>query len=271
MIPQIEGDSSGLQSKPGPVLVAGGAHGIGACTSRHLAARGRLVIIADVDVSAAADLAAKIEDQGGHAIAIGCDIRSEADIAAAFDAGEIIAGQATESVVVSSGVVVEVEFLDHTSDAWRRVIDINLTGTFLVIREAARRMRDAENRGAIVAISSIAGRGGRPTQSAYAASKAGVISIVRSAALAVAPFGIRVNAVCPGVIDTDMTRRIHADRGALLNRTADESLRAMVESIPLARVGTQQEVANTIAFLLSSEASYITGQSLNVSGGIALD
>jgi NAD(P)-dependent dehydrogenase (short-subunit alcohol dehydrogenase family) len=125
--------------------------------------------------------------------------------------------------------------------------------------------------GAFVAVSSVAGRGGRATAADYAASKAGVISVVRSAALALAPHGIRVNAVCPGVVDTPMTDAIHEQASRELGITREESIARMVAGIPLGRIETVDDVASAVEYLLSDGAGYVTGQALNVCGGLELD
>jgi NAD(P)-dependent dehydrogenase (short-subunit alcohol dehydrogenase family) len=125
--------------------------------------------------------------------------------------------------------------------------------------------------GRIVNISSISGRGGRPDQAPYAAAKAGVISLTRSAALALAPHGINVNAVCPGVVDTPLTQKIHADRALAAGITPAESLARMLSRIPLGRIETPDDVAAAVSFLCSPDAGYITGQALNVDGGMEMD
>jgi NAD(P)-dependent dehydrogenase (short-subunit alcohol dehydrogenase family) len=125
--------------------------------------------------------------------------------------------------------------------------------------------------GRLVGISSISGRSGRPNTVDYAASKAGVISVVRSVALALAKYNITVNAVCPGVVDTDMTRVLHLDRAHLAGISLEESLNSMLSKIPLGRIQTPADVAAVVAFLLSDDASYITGQSINADGGMEMD
>jgi NAD(P)-dependent dehydrogenase (short-subunit alcohol dehydrogenase family) len=125
--------------------------------------------------------------------------------------------------------------------------------------------------GSIVALSSIAARSPRPTAVDYSASKIGVISVCRSAALALAPHGITVNAVCPGVVDTPMTQVLHEQRSKINGFPPTESLRQMLETIPVGRIETVDDVAAAVLFLLSPEGSYITGQSLNVCGGLEFD
>jgi NAD(P)-dependent dehydrogenase (short-subunit alcohol dehydrogenase family) len=133
---------------------------------------------------------------------------------------------------------------------------------------AARQMQGG---GRIVNISSIAGRSGRADQAPYAAAKSGVISLTRSAALSFASQGITVNAVCPGVVDTPITRRIHEIRASELGITPEESLARMIARIPLARIETPEDVAGVVSFFCSPEAAYVTGQSLNVCGGMEMD
>ena len=129
----------------------------------------------------------------------------------------------------------------------------------------------AKTAGRIVSIASVAGRGGRADQAPYAAAKAGIISLTRSAALAFAPYGINVNAVCPGVVDTPLTRKIHEDRAQALAISPEESLARMVARIPLGRIEAPEDVAAGVSFLCSPDAGYITGQALNVCGGMEMD
>jgi NAD(P)-dependent dehydrogenase (short-subunit alcohol dehydrogenase family) len=137
--------------------------------------------------------------------------------------------------------------------------------------QSAGRVMLRQGEGRIVNISSSSGRSGRPDQTAYAAAKAGVISLTRSAALALAPHGITVNAVCPGVVDTPLTQRIHTERALQQGITYKESLGRMLAKIPLGRVETPEDVAGVVAFLCSPDAAYMTGQALNVCGGLEMD
>jgi NAD(P)-dependent dehydrogenase (short-subunit alcohol dehydrogenase family) len=252
------------------VLVTGGAGGIGAAVAQNLALDGAHVAVADRDAARAEAIASDIVWSGGLASAHGIDVADAesvrdavADITARF-------GTITHAVA-AAGIIATHPFLDLTADEWDRTLAVNLRGTFLTLQAVARLLVDGSRGGSLVAISSVAGRGGRPTESDYAASKAGVISLVRSAALALAANGITVNAVCPGIVDTEMTRAIHAERARLAGVTPEESLARLAATIPLGRMETAEDVAHAVAFLLSSEGSYITGQAINVCGGLEFD
>ncbi|UCG59135.1 MAG: SDR family oxidoreductase, partial [Phycisphaerales bacterium] len=170
-----------------------------------------------------------------------------------------------------------------TEQEWDRVVDTNLKGTTFCVQAVGRRMieqipspiRDAgradRSYGKIVNFSSISGRHGRAEQVAYAASKAGIISVTQSAALAFAPYNINVNAVCPGVVPTAMWEQIDRDRGRISGRAAGESIKSFIERIPLKRAGTVEDVAGVVAFLCSADSDYMTGQTLNVDGGFEMD
>lgn len=251
-------------------LVTGGAGGIGAAVARSLAAEGARVAVADSDLAGAERVSREIAKANGSACAQRVDVTSEGSITETLDAVESRFGRITHAVA-SAGIIGIRPFLDLKAEEWDGTLRVNLTGTFLVFQGVARRLVKAAQPGSLVAISSVAGRGGRPLAADYAASKAGVISLVRSTALALAPHAITVNAVCPGIVDTAMTRGIHAQRSKIDGLTAEESLARLAARIPLGRIETPDDVAHAVVFLLSSDGAYITGQALNVCGGLEFD
>lgn len=241
-------------------LVTGGSRGIGAACCRLLARKGYAVLVNYVgNEQAARALAAEIVDLGGQATIIQGDVSVEADVLRMFEAADRMGR--LSALVNNAGVVDMPCRVDEMNVArLDRMFGINVLGSFLPAREAVRRMstRHGGKGGAIVNVSSVAATLGAPGQYVdYAASKGAIDTFTVGLAREVADEGIRVNAVRPGIIDTD----IHAS-GGLPDRVAQ--IRA---SLPMKREGTAEEVAQTILWLLSEEASYVTGAILNVSGG----
>ena len=246
---------------PGICLITGGARGIGAATARLVAADGLAVAIGYRERSDAAEaLAAEIEAAGGRAAPVKGDVANEADIIAMFEATEQAFGPVTH-LVNSAGISVNARIEDFDADAVARLMAVNVTGLMLCCREAVRRMpaRLPEGGAAIVNVSSMAATiGGRAGASAYAASKAAVDVFTTGLAKEVAERGIRVNVVRPGMTRTDMTR----DR---LNDPAIEA--KLAATIAMHRVGEAEEIAEAIRWLLSPQASFVSGAHLNVGGG----
>ena len=251
-------------------LITGAAQGIGAGVARRLACEGAAVAVTDLSLDGAERTAREIQAAGGHARPYRLDVSSTAQIEQVVRAAEQALGTPTLAATCA-GVCLSHPLLDLTERSWDLTLDVNLKGTFFVLQAVARRMGAAGRKGGMVAIASVAGRGGRALNADYAASKAGVISVVRSAALALAPHGITVNAVCPGVVDTPMTQAIHQERSRLHGMSPEESLATLIKSIPLGRIETVDDVVNAVVFLLSDDGSYITGQALNVCGGLEFD
>ncbi len=194
---------------------------------------------------------------------IACDVSDEASVRAAFD--QAVEGGPLSDVVHAAGVVSVAPVAEQSLAEFRRVIDINLVGTFLVAREAARRIAD---NGAITLISSQAGLKSGAYWSAYSAAKAGVLRIMESLALELAPRGVRANAVCPGEVETTMI--VDAmDAIAKLRSIAPEAVRkAYTDEIPLGRFATPEEIARVCVFLSSPLADYVTGSAQTVDGGL---
>lgn len=248
-------------------VVTGAGSGIGRAIALVLSAGGTPVAALDIDAGAARRTADAIRGAGGRAVGLQADVRDTDAIEAVLDRIELELGP-LGTLSACAGVVRTLPLAATTPADWDAIQDVNARGTFFWVQAVGRRLHGPG--GAIVAVSSISGRGGRPLQTAYAASKAAVISIVRSAALAFAP-SVRVNAVCPGIIDTPMWASIDRDRAALEGLSPGDAMRAFVERVPLARAGTPDDVAGVVRFLLSRDGGYVTGQAVNVCGGLEMD
>jgi NAD(P)-dependent dehydrogenase (short-subunit alcohol dehydrogenase family) len=243
------------------LLVTGGSRGIGAATARLAAQKGWAVAVNYTANSLAADeVVRNIRAAGGSAIAVQADVSNEAQVLAMFDKVTAKLGQLT-GLVNNAGIVDVTARLDEMSVArWKRMFDINVIGSLLCAREAVRRMstKHGGSGGSIVNMSSAASRLGSPGQYLdYAASKGAIDSMTLGLAKEVAAEGIRVNAVRPGLIETEL----HAS-GGLPNRVRD-----LAHQVPIQRGGSAEEVAQAIVWLLSEDASYTTMSFLDVSGG----
>ncbi len=239
-------------------MVTGGSRGIGAATCRKLAVLGHdLAIGYRTDADAAAAVAADVRNLGGRALPVRLDTTVRADVEAAFDQASVAFGPVT-GLVNNAGVGSAIgSFIDLAEDDLRRVIDVNVIGYVLCAQSAARRMV-AGNGGSIVNVSSAASTLGSPNEYVhYAASKAAIDTLTVGLSKELGPYGIRVNTVSPGVIETEF----HAGSGEP-GRAARVGPQA-----PLGRAGRPDEVAAAIAWLLSAEASYTTGATLRVAGG----
>jgi NAD(P)-dependent dehydrogenase (short-subunit alcohol dehydrogenase family) len=241
-------------------IVTGAGSGMGRAIALLLALRGARVVVADLDPSAGEQTVAQIQDQGGHARFVQVDVSSPADAKrmVSFTVQEF--GQ-VDVLCNNAGINLAAPALDTTEEDWDRLMAVNLKGIFLgskfAIAEMARR-----GSGAIVNTVSAAGLKGMPNMAAYNASKGGAALLTRQLALDYAKQGIRVNGVCPGVVDTPMTRRF------LESNPDPEGLARSWEQIPIGHIAQPEDIARAVAFLASDEASYITGVLLPVDGGI---
>jgi glucose 1-dehydrogenase len=242
-------------------LVTGGDSGIGAGVAFELAAHGASVAINHVGAADEAQrMAAEIEAGGGHAIPVPMDVSDEQQVSRGFAlAREGLGG--VDLLVNNAGVEHPYLLLDMPLDAWRKVIDINLTGAFLCAREAARMMRDAGDGGAIVNISSVHEQIAWERFSHYCASKGGMRLWAQSIAKELAPLGIRVVNVAPGAVDTPINKDVLAD---------PEQSAAVLAEVPLGRWGHVDDIARAVAWLASNQASYVTGATLFIDGGMTL-
>jgi meso-butanediol dehydrogenase/(S,S)-butanediol dehydrogenase/diacetyl reductase len=252
------------------VLITGAAGGIGAATARRLAAGGARLALADLD-PAVEKLAAEV---GG--LAIQADVTRAADIARMLD--EPIARWGRLDVLFNNAGVIRVQpLLDVTEAEWDRVMTINLKAVFFVLQAAAQRMKrqspipGSELRGKLIQTASIAGyRGGNHLTTPYSASKAGVISLTRSAAQALAPERITSNCVCPGAVDTAMWAQLDRELGTLHGLAPREAWKRRIAGIPLGRPETGDDVAGVVAFLAGPDSDYMTGQAIKVDGGLVM-
>ena len=238
-------------------LVTGAGRGIGRAIALALAQAGARLAINDLD-PASADASAGLLAAAGHeSAAFPADVADEAAVTALIDAAASRWGR-LDILVNNAGVEPHGPILDLPLSDWQRTLDVNLTGPFLTSRAAGRRMRE-QGGGVIVNISSIAGRAfGLRDRSAYVAAKTGLIGFTRECAREFAAHNIRVNAVCPGVIVTEMTSHLRQNE-AMMAKWMDE--------IPQRRLGEPSDVAGVVVFLCSDAAAYLTGQAINVDGG----
>jgi len=237
-------------------VVTGGAKGIGAEVCRGLASRGHKVWIADLDLPHAQSLADELHQQGGQAQAIALDVGNPESVAQAF--AEIDAQDKRCDVLVNSAGIAKVfPFLDFPLANFVDTMNINVTGTLLCAQHAARLMM-RHRWGRIVNIASVAGlRAVGSGRTAYGTSKGAVVALTRQMAVELAEHGITANAVCPGPVDTPMTRVLHTD----------QFREEYAKAIPMERYGNTQEVAAAVLYLASEEASYTTGIAMPVDGG----
>jgi 3-oxoacyl-[acyl-carrier protein] reductase len=234
-------------------FVTGGARGIGAAVARRLSDDGLAVAVGfRQDEAAATDVVRRIESCGGRAIPVRGDVSDDDEVDAAFDLVESELG-AVDVLVNNAGIHRAGRITALSARHWRAVIDANLTGSFLCARRAVPKMV-AAGYGCIVNISSVIGLNGFPGDAAYASAKAGLFGLTRALALELAGSGVRVNAVAPGFVDTEMTQALH-----------EEVLQRIEASIPLRRQATTEEIADCVAFLAS--AGYVTGSVVVADGG----
>jgi 3-oxoacyl-[acyl-carrier protein] reductase len=248
-------------------LVTGGAQGLGLAIAGQLAQRGASVVIADLQREKAQSAAAELSRQG---LAVEASVLDIADSGAVNQSVTTLAETRgrLDIVVNNAGVGQTVAPVVELSDQeWQRVINITLTGTFYVCR-AAGRIMEQQGSGCIVNVASINGDSPAALVAAYNAAKAGVISLTRTLALELAAYGVRVNAVSPGPVYTDFNKTVMAQRCRTLNITEDQMIERIRGAVPLGRWGEGRDIACAVAFLCSSEASWITGEVLRVSGGL---
>jgi NAD(P)-dependent dehydrogenase (short-subunit alcohol dehydrogenase family) len=242
-------------------LVTGGASGIGRATALAFAREGARVAVADIMQDAAQRTVAEIEAMGGQALAIACDVTDD-DAVKAMIAATVDAFGSLDCAFNNAGIApYQVnaggqKIADVAPEAWRRLIDVNLTGVWLCLRHEVAEMRAQGSGGVIINTASILGLVGTATSSAYVAAKHGVVGLTKVAAADHAEDNIRVNAVCPGYIETPMTEETMRRRGERI-----------MARVPMARMGKASEIAEAVVWLCSPKASFVTGVSWAVDGG----
>lgn len=236
-------------------LVTGASRGIGQAISLKLAAEGIFVVATATSEAGAEATVAAITAQGGAALAVKLDVTNSAEVEALFK--KIVSEQGRLDILVNNaGITKDGLMMRMKDNDWDSVLDTNLKGSFLCLREASKVMTKARY-GRVINISSVVGEMGNPGQANYCASKAGLFGLTKSAARELAKRNITVNAVAPGFIETDMT--------AVLPEKGRE---ALLQNIPMERLGSVDDIAHAVSFLISPQAGYITGQVLSVNGGM---
>lgn len=240
-------------------VITGAGSGIGRAVAVRLAGLGCSVVCGDVNLAAAQETADAIGAKGQQAVAIAVDVSSGASVQAFIERSLQTYGS-IQFLVNSAGIWQRKTIEEISEEDWDRIIDINLKGTFLVIKAVVPHLKQNKF-GRIVNFASIAGRsGGVWTGPHYAASKGGVIALTKNIARELGPFGINVNAVAPGIVKTPMTDSYPA-----------EVMTSTIQRTPLGRLGEPEDIADAVLFLLTDEARFITGETLEVNGGLLMD
>jgi NAD(P)-dependent dehydrogenase (short-subunit alcohol dehydrogenase family) len=249
-------------------IVTGAGRGIGRATALELARMGADIVVAELDQVGAKRTAEEITALGRRTIVAPTDVTRRADLRAMVDRATGELGR-IDILVNNAGIYRAAASLDVTEEHWDAVLDVNAKAVFFASQAVLPTMI-AQKSGSIVNLASMAGKIGSRTNLPYNASKAAVISMTKSLALAHAAEGIRVNCVCPGFVETDMWSEVSREQGALMGMTAEEFTRQRLAQVPLGRMERPEDVAHVIAFLASPRAGYMTGQALSVDGGLVM-
>jgi len=249
-------------------IVTGGGQGIGRATALELARLGADVVVAELNGDAAERTAKEVRALGRKALALPTDVTKRAELTRMVERTRADLGR-IDVLVNNAGIYRAALPLDVTEEHWDAIMTINARAVFFA-SQAVLPVMIAQRRGAIVSLASMAGKIGSPNNLPYNVSKAAVVSMTKSLALAHAKDGIRVNCVCPGFVETDMWTQVARDQGALLGMAPDEFSRRRAAQVPLGRMERPDDVAAVIGFLASDRAGYVTGQALSVDGGLVM-
>ena len=250
------------------VAITGAATGIGEATAIRFASEGARVACLDIETAENESTAAAAAELGVETIALTCDVRSRTDQEAAF-ATVVDRWGRIDVLVASAGIYVGGPLPDVPPDRWANIVAVNLTGVLMSNSLVAPIMIE-QGRGTIVNVASMAAKTSWPCSAEYSGTKSGVIGITRSAAMELGPSGITVNAVCPGNTLTAMVRKVAVEIGETVGMTGEEWLAMRAEDTALKRLAQPEEIAGVIAFLASDDARYLTGQAIEVDGGLIL-
>lgn len=250
------------------VLITGAASGIGKACAFRFADEGANIACLDVSDAACEAVAAACRDKGAEAFSAHCDVTNPDDVQAGVQEA-LDRWRRIDVLVASAGVYSGSPLPEISLQQWQRLIDINLTGVFLANRAVAPVLMQQES-GSIINLSSMAGKTSFPASAEYSASKSGVIGLTRSVSMDLAPYGVTANAICPGNTLTEMVQRVAERAGAQDGLTAEAWLEIRAADCPMGRLAEPWEIAGVAAFLASEDARYLTGQSIEVDGGMVL-
>ena len=250
-------------------IVTGAGRNIGRAIALELAGMGADIVVAEMDEATGKRTADEVRALGRRALAVRTDVTRLADLQAMADRTMAEFGR-IDILVNNAGIHKSMHTADVTEADWDRLLAVNAKGVFFASQAVLPHMVAAK-RGNIISLASMAGKMGLKTSLVYGVTKAAVISMTRSFALAHAADGIRANCVCPGIVETDMIFQVDREAGeGLMGLRPGEYLKQRVEQIPLGRIEKAEDVANVVGFLASSKSSYMTGQAINVTGGLVM-
>ena len=249
-------------------IITGAGRGIGRATALELARMGADIVVAELDRAGAERTAAEVGALGRRASVVPTDVTSRSDLGTMAERTRAEFGR-IDVLVNNAGIYRAALPLDITEEHWDAVMNVNAKAVFFASQAVLPTMI-AQKRGAIISLASMAGKVGSRSNLPYNASKAAVISITKSLALAHAADGIRVNCVCPGFVETDMWMAVAREQGALLALPPEDFTRQRAAQVPLGRMERPEDVAHVIGFLASERAAYMTGQAINVTGGLIM-